>query len=169
MARFPFSSEQPAGTASGGGARLPGLPAGARQPCTALAPFAVLTHYELFLDPVCKLFMARRTAARFERIDEIRSCFSDVEQLLTRIERRAHALLVDVRAGPGRNDSAFEAAIEENRGKLLLGFARNAALFATPTGRLHIQRYAKADGRQVFLSDDPRAIFANLALPHHEI
>jgi hypothetical protein len=137
--------------------------------CTALAPFAVLTHYELFLDPMCKLFMARRTPARFERLEDIRTCFSDVEKLLAKIERSVYALLVDVRRGPGRNDSGFEAAIEENRGKLLLGFARNAALFATATGRLHIQRYAKTDGRQVFLSDDPRAVFANLALPNHEI
>jgi hypothetical protein len=169
MAKFPFSNEQATGKDSGGGARVPSRSTAEPRPCTALAPFAVLTHYELFLDPVCKLFMARRTGARFERIEDIRSCFSEVERLLAQIERRAHALLVDVRGGPGRNDSAFEAAIEENRGKLLLGFARNAALFATPTGRLHIQRYAKADGRQVFLSDDPKAVFANLALPHHEI
>jgi hypothetical protein len=169
MAKLPFSSEQATGKHDGGGPPVSSQSASSARSCTALAPFAVLTHYELFLDPVCKLFMARRTGARFERIEDIRSCFSDLEKLLARIERRAHALLVDVRGGPGRNDAAFEAAIEENRGKLLLGFARNAALFATPTGRLHIQRYAKADGRQVFLSDDPRAVFANLALPHHEI
>jgi hypothetical protein len=144
------------------------LSPGARS-CAALAPFAVLTHYELFLDPICKLFMARRTGARFEQLEDIRTCFSDVEKLLDKVERRLYALLVDVRRGPGRNDAGFEAAIEQHRGKLLLGFARNAALFATPTGRLHIQRYAKADGRQVFLSHEPKAIFEHLALPHHEI
>jgi hypothetical protein len=129
----------------------------------------VLTHYELFLDPVCKLFMARRTCSRFERLEDIRTCFSDVERLLASVERRLHVLLVDVRRGPGRNDPGFEAAIEQHRGKLLLGFARNAALCATPAGHLHIQRYAKTDGRQVFISDDPKAVFANLALPNHEI
>ena len=170
MAKVSFSSEQATGKQDEAGvARVPSLSASNGRSCTALAPFAVLTHYELFLDPVCKLFMARRTSARFEQLEDIRSCFSDVEKLLANVERRVHVLLVDVRRGPGRNDPGFELAIEEHRGKLLLGFARNAALFATPAGRLHIQRYAKTDGRQVFVSDDPRAVFANLALPDHEI
>ena len=170
MTKSPFSGKQE-GIAKDGAlvARVPALSSPGGRSCGALAPFAMLTHYDLFLDPVCKLFMARRTRAGFERLEDIRACFLDVEKLLAKVERRHHVLLLDVRCGPARNDSGFEAAFEENRGKLLLGFARSAVLFATPAGRLHIQRYANTDGLQIFVSDDPRAVFSHLALPNHEI
>ena len=52
-------------------------------------------------------------------------------------------------------------------GKLLFGFGRNAALAATATGRLQIQRFAKQDGREVLATDNPAEAFQYLGLRPH--
>jgi hypothetical protein len=115
------------------------------------------------------LFVAQRTSVRFERLEDIESCFGEIERLLSPIERRQYRLLVDTRTGPARNDERFEAKLKEQRGKLLFGFAKNAALAATAAGRLQIQRFAKADGRDVFATDDPAAAFQYFRLPGHHL
>ena len=135
--------------------------------CSQLSELATLPHYVLRVDRQCRLLVARRTTTPFERMIEIRECFREIEFRLADIPRKNYQLLVDAREGPGRNDRAFELVIEEERGKLLFGFARNAALAATAAGRLQIQRFAKQDGREVLATDDPAQAFAYLGLRSH--
>jgi hypothetical protein len=135
--------------------------------CSGLRALEAAPYYELFVDDLCRLVIARRTAIAFANESEIVACFTRVERLLAHVPRAQYGLLVDVRRGPARNDPSFETTAAAHRGKLLLGFAKNAALAASAAGRLQIQRYSKADGRQVFATDDENAAFAYLgAKPH---
>ena len=135
--------------------------------CFELRDLGSLAHYVLRVDRRCRLVFARRTRIPFERSSEIRDCFREIEHQLADIQRKNYHLLVDAREGPGRNDRRFELVIEEERGKLLFGFARNAALAATAAGRLQIQRFAKRDGREVLATDDPARAFEYLGLRPH--
>jgi hypothetical protein len=135
--------------------------------CRELVEIASLPHYQLRVDRKCRLVMARRTTTPFQGISEIRDCFRDIQIKLADIPRKSYHLLVDARFGPSRNDRGFELVLEEERGKLLFGFARNAALAATAAGRLQIQRFAKQDGREVFATDDPSRAFDYLGLRPH--
>jgi hypothetical protein len=153
---------KPWGSLPPGGSARP-----SRVACNALVDLCTLDHYHLRLDRKCRLLYAKRTTAPFECIGDIRRCFSQIEAKLADIPRGHYALLVDTRVGPSRNDRGFELVLEEERGKLLFGFAKNGALAATAVGRLQIQRFAKKDGREVLASDDPAEIFQYLGLPPH--
>lgn len=135
--------------------------------CSELRDLARLEHYHLRLCRRCRLLVARRTAAPFTSAEQIRDCFRQVQLSLDVIPRQHYGLLVDTRGGPSRNDPGFELVLGKERGKLLLGFARNAALAATAAGRLQIQRFAKHDGRDVLTTDDPAEAFAYLELSPH--
>lgn len=135
--------------------------------CRELVEIASLTHYQLRVDRKCRIVMARRTTTPFQGTSEIRDCFREIQLKLADIPRKSYHLLVDARFGPSRNDRGFELVLEEERGKLLFGFARNAALAATAAGRLQIQRFAKQDGREVFATDDPEQAFDYLGLRPH--
>jgi hypothetical protein len=128
-----------------------------------------MEHYILSVDPRCRLCVARRTVASFGCASDIEACFVAVEQALAGVVRKDYALLVDVRSGPSRNDPTFESTIAAHRGKLLFGFARNAALANSAAGRLQIQRYAKTDGRVVFATDRPEAAFEYLGVAGHTL
>jgi hypothetical protein len=143
-------------------------PTGVRT-CQLLLEMARLKHYMLYIDRKCSLFFARRTTAPFDHIEEVEACFKKIELLLKDIPRKHYSLLVDARKGALRNDPAFEAALSKHRGKLLFGFAKNAALTATASGQLQIKRFARNDGRSVFATSDPAAAFEYLGLPFHEL
>jgi hypothetical protein len=138
------------------------------RPCQLLLEMARLKHYVLYIDRKCNLFFARRTVAPFDHIEDVEACFRKIDLLLKDIPRKHYSLLVDARKGALRNDPAFEAALAKHRGKLLFGFARNAAITATASGQLQIQRFARNDGRSVFATSDPAAAFEYLELPFHE-
>jgi hypothetical protein len=135
--------------------------------CHELVELASLTHYLLRLDRKCRLLVAKRTTAPFNEASEIRECFRTIELELAEVPRGSYHLLVDARQGPSRNDPSFERVLSEQRGKLLFGFSRNAALAATAAGRLQIQRFAKHDGRTVLTTDDPAQAFEYLGLCPH--
>ena len=135
--------------------------------CSALAVLVRLEHYVISLDSRCGLCVARRTGSPFERGEDIGACFGAIERALADVPRDRYNLLVDARGGTGRNDPSFETLVAEHRGKLLFGFAQNAALASSAAGRLQIQRYAKTDGRVVFATDDPKAAFDYLGFAVH--
>ncbi len=137
--------------------------------CDDLVELATLDHYLLRVDRKCRMLFARRTATPFTTSTEIRDCFHQVELALADIPRKTYHLLVDARFGPSRNDRGFELILEEERGRLLFGFTKSAALAATAAGRLQIQRYAKHDRREVLATDDPRRAFEYLGLPLHAV
>ena len=149
------------------GPRVSARPERPAVPCPRLAVLVRLDHYILLRDRTCHLCCARRTTVPYSRIDEIEQTFGRIERALADVPRSRYALLVDTRQSPGRNDPSFEATVALYRGKLLFGFARNAALVATAAGRLQVQRYARADGRTVFATDSPEDAFAYLGLPFH--
>ena len=126
-----------------------------------------IKHYDLFIDRRCRLFVAVRKPVAFESNSEIVACFARIAEVLEPVPRKRFSLLVDARQGPLRNDPSYEATLVEHRGKLLLGFAKNAALAATAAGQMQIQRFARVDGRKVMATDDPDAAFAYLGLPKH--
>jgi hypothetical protein len=146
------------------GARPSSVPA-----CPLLLELAQLKHYKLSIDRKCNLFVAQRTAAAFDEIEEVESCFQGIDALLADVPRKLYSLLVDARKGALRNDAAFETALAKHRGKLLFGFAKNAAITATASGQLQIQRFARKDGRTVFATTEPAEAFEYLGLPRHEI
>jgi hypothetical protein len=126
-------------------------------------------YYVLRLDRHCRLLIAQRKPVHFDDLDDIRRCFEQIERELIQLQRSAYKLLVDVRQGPCRNDGAFEAEIARYRGKLLFGFARNAALRRTMAGQLQIQRYAQTDSREVFVTTTPEEAFDYLEVPRHRL
>jgi len=141
----------------------------ARTPCLGLTHLSTSPHYTLRVDRACALVVARRSSEPFRDVAQIGPCFDAVERSLMLIVRSQFRLLVDVRDGPARNDPEFEAAVCQHRGKLLFGFAKNAALALSAAGRLQIQRYADADTRQVFVTNQPSAAFEYLGLPFHDL
>ena len=144
-------------------------PRPSRITCNALVDLARLDHYLLQVDRKCRLVFARRTTVAFDTVAQIRECFHRIEQEFIDIPRKHYQLLVDARNGPNRNDRSFELVLETERGKLLFGFGRSAALAATAAGRLQIQRYAKHDRRDVLATDDPNAAFEYLGLCPHRV
>ena len=137
--------------------------------CPLLKPLSILDHYHLFIDSACHLFVARRTPVPFADARAIENCFASIAQELQGIQRQDYRLLVDTRFGPVRNDPAFEAVISEQRGKLLFGFSKNAALASMAVGKLQIQRYARADARVVFVTDEAEDAFEYLGTAYHEL
>jgi hypothetical protein len=135
--------------------------------CPALTGVLTGEQYHLSIDSHCRLLVARRTNAPFAKLEDVQSCFRQIELALSAVTRSQYSLLVDTRGGPARNDPAFETTMLHYRGKLLFGFAKNAALAMTATGRLQIQRYAKLDGRVVFVTDSPEAAFQYLGVANH--
>jgi hypothetical protein len=141
----------------------------AESPCDLLSVLATMKHYTLYLDRRCALLVAQRTCRPFERADDIATCFDEIDRELKNVLRRRYSLLVDTRSGPLRNDPDFEAALSLHRGKLLMGFAKNAALVSTAAGVLQIQRFARIDGRRVFATHEPPAAFEYLGVPYHRV
>lgn len=137
--------------------------------CPMLETLAETDYYLLRVDRHCRLLFARRAATPFAKLSDVERCFVEVERILGEIPRDRYLLLVDTRGGPGRNDPGFESVLQLYRGKLLFGFSRNAALAATAAGSLQIQRYARADGRSVLVTDDPQKAFQHLGIPFHPL
>ena len=137
--------------------------------CDLLVLLAELRHYTLKIDRRCKLFFAQRKPVPFTSPAEIETCFGEIETYLAPIPRKRYVLLVDTRSAPLRNDPGFEALLETHRGKLLFGFAKNAALARTAAGRLQIERFARSDSRRVFVTREPAEAFEFLGIPKHEL
>jgi hypothetical protein len=153
----PLVSQRPAHAASGG-------------TCDRLLVLCETEYYVLRIDRMCRLFVAQRKPKRFEQLSEIKRCFEHVERVLAdEVQRPAYKLLVDIRQGPSRNDPEFEAEIVRYRGKLLFGFAKNAAIARTVAGTLQVQRYAQKDAREVFTTTRPEEAFEYLEVPYHEL
>lgn len=91
----------------------------------------------------------RRTAVGFSSIDEMKATFEEINGVLDTAGRAHLSLVVDTRAAPPRNDSAFEAAFGPLRLRMLTGFRRVGILVATPVGKLQVERHAREDGLKV--------------------
>lgn len=81
---------------------------------------------------------------------EIRAAFAGVQPRVAQLAG-ARALL-DLRAGPGRNDADFEAASRELRQSILSQFSRVAILVRSAAGKLQVKRLSEGEGA-VFLDE----------------
>src|SRR5687768_16991396 len=99
-----------------------------------------------------------RSPLKFASVAEVDTAFDHVVVCLSRIERAECAILIDLRAGPMRNDPVFEQTLERQRRRVTQGFQRVAMLVATVTGAAQVERHSRADaiGYHVF-SDEAAA------------
>jgi hypothetical protein len=100
-----------------------------------------------------------RLPPKFATVAEVETAFDHVVECLARLDRAQCSILIDLRAGPMRNDPVFEQTLERQRKRVTQGFRRVAMLVATVTGAAQVERHARADaiGYQVF-SDEAEAL-----------
>jgi hypothetical protein len=100
-------------------------------------------HFRLTYDAPARLVRWARTRVPYDALEQ----FEDVSRAtvlgLLAIDRPTHALLVDLRESPMRNDPAFEEAAHRFRRDIHHGFARSAVLVRSRAGLLQIGRHAK--------------------------
>jgi hypothetical protein len=111
-------------------------------------------YYVLELDAPRRTVWLKRTRAPFEDLEIAAHSHEELRRALTDVP--ADKLLLDLREGPaGRNDAAFENAIQGTRQEMARRFRRVAVLVRTAAGRLQMQRLER-EGRvsiPVFLDE----------------
>jgi hypothetical protein len=120
-----------------------------------MPPLLTSPHGTLELDRVRRLVRMARSAVPFHTLEECRAYYGAVASTVEKLERRALALLVDVRDAPARNDPAFEGTIAAYRKRMVNGFSRVAVLVKTAAGKLNVARHAKNDGVELTVFQDP--------------
>ena len=81
---------------------------------------------------------------------EIRAAFAHIQPEVAKLA--GTRALLDLRAGPGRNDPDFEAASRELRQSILSQFTRVAILVRSAAGKLQVKRLSEGEGA-VFLDE----------------
>jgi hypothetical protein len=137
--------------------------------CSKLRELSKGRHFRLLADETCRLFVAQRTPLLFASTEELAGSFAEIESTFLRLQQVDCSLLLDLRAGPARNDPDFERTSEEHRRRVLALFAKRAALVATAVGLLQVQRYNKTDGSGLFVTNSEATAFEYLGLPSHEL
>jgi len=97
-----------------------------------------------------------RTPVPFASLEEIVSLGDEVNSELRAAAGPGVKMLLDFRHGPpGRNDPAFEAAVERSRAMLSSLFEHVGVLVGSAAGRLQVQRISRSHGRptEVFVDD----------------
>lgn len=84
-----------------------------------------------------------RTDVAFRSLEDVELSISEVANALDSLGRANMALLVDLRDGPMRTDTAFEQSMAENRPRILGGITRVAVLVATPLGAMQLARHQR--------------------------
>ena len=97
-------------------------------------------------DGTTGIVRVRRTTRPFKTIAELEAAFDRLVSTIASVDRKRSGLLVDLRAGPIRNDPLFESALERQRKKITAGFRRVALLVETPLGLVQGERHARVDG-----------------------
>ena len=87
--------------------------------------------------------MVRRSDKRLDDLGAMRTSFDAVVTALP-TERGKASLFLDLRVGPRRNDEEFDKLFERFLVDVCRDFFRVAVVVRTATGKLQIQRYARA-------------------------
>ncbi|WP_437955123.1 hypothetical protein WME76_26660 [Sorangium sp. So ce119] len=119
-------------------------------------------HYTVLVDEPLGIVWNVRTSRPFASVEELEAVKATLCRVLDGLGRSRYALLVDVRAAPGRNDPSFEAALERIRPRWLRGFRRVGVLVQSVVGAMQIQRYARQDGIERLITTDEAAILRYL-------
>ncbi|WP_437774272.1 hypothetical protein [Sorangium sp. So ce1097] len=120
-------------------------------------------HYVVTVNPAVKLVRIMRSAVPFESVAQFEEGWMEVSRALDRAGRDGLSLLVDLRQAVGRNEPAFEAAMQRFRLILMRGFRRVAILVRTPAGALQIQRHFREDGLERMIGSDEARLLEYLA------
>ncbi|WP_437680169.1 hypothetical protein [Sorangium sp. So ce131] len=120
-------------------------------------------HFTVTVDAAAKLARITRTTEPFRSPEELEEKWLEVSRALVQRDRRELSLLVDVRASPGRNEPAYEAAMLRMRPVVMRGFRRVALLVSSQIGALQLLRHVREDGIDRMISHDEGALLAYLA------
>ncbi|XYH94107.1 hypothetical protein ACMHYB_40600 [Sorangium sp. So ce1128] len=119
-------------------------------------------HYAVLVDAATSIVWNVRSSRPFTSVEELEAVKGALCHVLDGLGRSRYALLVDVRAAPGRNDPSFEAAMNRIRPRWLRGFRRVGVLVQSVVGALQIQRYARQDGIERLVTSDESALLRYL-------
>ncbi|KYF54757.1 hypothetical protein BE08_40975 [Sorangium cellulosum] len=120
-------------------------------------------HYIVTVNPAVKLARITRSAVPSESVTQFEEGWMEVSRALDRAGRDGLSLLVDLRQAVGRNDPAFEAAMQRFRPIVMRGFRRVAILVRTPAGALQIQRHFREDGVERMIGCDEARLLEYLS------
>jgi len=102
---------------------------------------------------------------RFKRTDhpipmdtDLGPIFQAFADVLERYDTKRWAMLIDLRAAPGRNDANFETTIAKWQMSLFRRFDRTAVVVRTAAGRLQILRVASGPNASAVFLDEGQAI-----------
>lgn len=143
-------------------------PPQSRRGASGSSPFAPRllwqnAYFTVLLDEPARLVRHVRSDKPFTSIAEIEAAFEELFGALDGIDRSFYALLVDIRAAPGRNDPQFEATMARIRARWFAGFRKVGVLVQSAVGALQVQRYAKRDGVERLISSDEAELLRHLA------
>ena len=110
-------------------------------------------YFTVLVDEVTGIVRTVRSSKPFASLEELDGVFARLGNALDALGRSRYALLADLRAGPGRNDPEFEAAMEQrHRPRWVGGFRKVGVLVRSTAGMLQIQRHARSDGFERMIS-----------------
>lgn len=101
-----------------------------------------------------------RKPATILSVDAVRLGFAEMTRVLGALPTWPRTFVLDTRAVSGRNDPTFEQQIVPMTLRFAAPFARSAMLFATPTGMLQGQRFAREHAWKVEVFADEAAAIA---------
>ena len=120
-------------------------------------------HFTVLVDERVRIIATVRNTTPYDSLAELRESIDTLSKALDRLGRERYALLVDVRAVPGRNDSEFDVALQRLLPLWLLGFRRVGVVLRSTAGLLQIQRHAKQDGIERWPTLDAAAVVKYLS------
>jgi hypothetical protein len=112
------------------------------------------------VDEAARLLRMTRTAAPFASPDEMQRAHREVLRAVAPF--RGHRLLLDVGAGPARNETGFEKRFASLRKQIVERFERVAILVKSAVGGLHATRLAREDRVHARIFQDESLAFAYL-------
>ncbi|UQA55985.1 hypothetical protein [Polyangium aurulentum] len=113
-------------------------------------------------DPHGPLFRYNRTERPWPSLEALESSYASLIAAADRFGRRGRVMLSDLRAAPGRNDPAFEAAVFAIRPRLYEGITKIAVLVRTTIGALQVKRHVQKDGITRLVTTDEGEALAYL-------
>jgi hypothetical protein len=123
-------------------------------------------HWVVDDDPERRIIRATRTEVPYADVAEAVRVLEELRSAFEQTAIGARALLIDVRAGPARNDDDFEAAVGRASPLLLKNFVAVAYVVRSAAGRLQVRRMASA-GRglgDAFLDEGEAIAYLDRAL-----
>ena len=113
----------------------------------------------LTIDEAARVLRYKRSSTSYPSLDALRGCNHKLRAVLGKIPSGTHAILIDVRDAPPRNDDAFEAEIVESLRLLAAQFPTRATLVRTAVGKLQTQRLARTrEGEVRVFTDEAEAL-----------